>query len=46
MVMLESRIVFEMRMRGHREEDIEDIFYNNPCRFYGKNPKFRHKPVR
>ncbi len=38
--------IFEMRIRGHREEDIEDIFYNNPCRFYGQCPKFKHKPTR
>ncbi len=36
--------LFEMRKRGHRQEDIIDIFYNNPCRFLGQNPKFRHKP--
>ena len=37
--------IFEMRMRGHRESDIVDIFYNNPCRFLGQNPKFKWKPV-
>lgn len=38
--------IFEMRMRGHRDEDVEDLFYNNPCRFLGQNPKFKPKPTR
>ncbi|MFH2091669.1 MAG: TatD family hydrolase [Pseudomonadota bacterium] len=35
--------VFEMKRRGHSEQDIETLFYNNPCFFIGQNPKFKHK---
>ncbi len=38
--------IFEMRRRGHREEDIETVFYNNPCYFLGQNPKFQPQPTR
>lgn len=33
----------EYRRRGHREKEVTDIFYNNPCRFFGQNPKFKLK---
>ena len=36
--------VFEMRRRGHDEDVIETVFYDNPCRFLGQNPKFKPKP--
>jgi predicted metal-dependent TIM-barrel fold hydrolase len=36
--------VFEMKIRGHREKDVETLFYNNPCFFLGQNPKFKHRP--
>jgi hypothetical protein len=38
--------IFEMRMRGHDDAVVEDLFYNNPCRFLGQNPKFKPKPTR
>lgn len=38
--------IFEMRRRGHTEEDVEDVFYNNPCYFLGQNPKFKPRPTR
>ncbi len=38
--------LFEMRRRGHAESDVEDIFYNNPCRFLGQGGKFKLKPTR
>lgn len=38
--------IFEMRRRGHRLEDVETIFYDNPCHFLGQCPKFKFKPVR
>lgn len=38
--------IFEMRKRGHKEEDVEDVFYNNPCRFLGQSPNFKPKPTR
>lgn len=38
--------VFEMRRRGHADEDVETLFYNNPCYFLGQNPKFKPQPLR
>jgi hypothetical protein len=35
-----------MRRRGHRDEDIETVFYNNPCYFLGQSPKFAFRPTR
>lgn len=37
--------IFEMRRRGHREEHMETVFYNNPCYFLGQCDKFRPKPI-
>jgi predicted metal-dependent TIM-barrel fold hydrolase len=37
--------IFEMRKRGHREEHIETVFYNNPCYFLGQNEKFKPEPL-
>lgn len=37
--------IFEMKKRGHEKTDVETIFYNNPCRFFGQNPKFAFKPT-
>jgi hypothetical protein len=36
--------IFEMRRRGHPDERVEELFYDNPCRFLGQCPKFRPKP--
>jgi predicted metal-dependent TIM-barrel fold hydrolase len=38
--------VFEMRRRGHREEKIETVFYNNPCYFLGQCKKFKPHSTR
>jgi predicted metal-dependent TIM-barrel fold hydrolase len=38
--------IFEMRKRGHRDEDVETVFYNNPCYFLGQSGKFDHRPTR
>lgn len=38
--------IFEMRKRGHKEADIETVFYNNPCYFLGQCEKFRLRPDR
>jgi predicted metal-dependent TIM-barrel fold hydrolase len=38
--------IFEMRKRGHREEHIETVFYNNPCYFLGQCHNFRPSPGR
>ncbi len=37
--------VFEMRLRGHKERDVETLFYNNPCYFLGQSPRFGFSPV-
>jgi len=38
--------IFEMRRRGHADADIENVFYDNPCRFLGQNPKFMPKAIK
>lgn len=35
----------EYLARGHAEGEAAEIFYNNPCRFFGQNPKWTLKPV-
>jgi predicted metal-dependent TIM-barrel fold hydrolase len=37
--------IFEMKRRGHKEEHIETVFYNNPCYFLGQCKKFKPKPI-
>jgi len=34
----------EYRRRGRTERDVEDVFYNNPCRFFGQCAKWKLKP--
>jgi hypothetical protein len=34
----------EYRRRGHSEAEMADVFYNNPCRFFGQSAKWRLKP--
>ncbi len=36
--------IFEMRRRGHADDVVEGVFYDNPCRFLGQCPKFKHQP--
>ncbi len=36
----------EYRRRGHSEQELLDIFHNNPARFMGQNPKFDIPPIR
>jgi predicted metal-dependent TIM-barrel fold hydrolase len=36
--------IFEMRRRGYDDDVVEGVFYDNPCRFLGQCPKFKHKP--
>ena len=38
--------IFEMRRRGHRPEDVETLFYNNPCYFLRQGGKFKPEPTR
>jgi uncharacterized protein len=35
----------EFLRRGHGEQEALEIFYNNPCRFFGQNPKWKLKPI-
>ncbi len=37
--------IFEMRIRGHKEEHMETVFYNNPCYFLGQCHKFKLSPI-
>jgi len=38
--------IFEMRRRGHADENIETVFYNNPCYFLSQSGKFAFEPAR
>jgi hypothetical protein len=33
--------LLEYRRRGHDERELKDVFYNNPCRFFGQCPKWK-----
>ena len=35
----------EFRRRGHTERETEDVFYSNPCRFFGQCPKWKLPPL-
>ncbi len=35
----------EYLRRGHSDADADDIFYSNPCRFFGQCPKWTLKPL-
>jgi predicted metal-dependent TIM-barrel fold hydrolase len=37
--------IFEMRRRGHQQQALDALFYNNPCRFLGQNQRFKPKPL-
>ncbi|MEA2011809.1 MAG: TatD family hydrolase [Verrucomicrobiota bacterium] len=37
-------VIFKMKMRGH-SEDVETIFYDNPCYFLGQSGKFKPQPT-
>lgn len=32
------------RRRGHSEADADDVFFKNPCRFFGQSPKWKLRP--
>ena len=38
--------IFEMRRRGHDDTTVENVFYNNPCRFLGQCEKFEPRTTR
>ncbi len=33
--------IFEMRKRGHKDKDVETLFYDNPCYFFSQCEKFK-----
>jgi uncharacterized protein len=37
--------MLEFRRRGHCHADAHDIFFANPCRFFGQSPKWTIKPT-
>jgi uncharacterized protein len=37
--------VLEYQRRGHKPEEITDVFFNNPCRFFGQCPKWKISPL-
>jgi len=37
--------LLEYRRRGHSEGDAREIFYNNPCRFFGQCEKWKLKAI-
>ncbi len=38
--------IFEMRRRGHADDVVETVFYDNPCFFLSQSPKFHFAPRR
>lgn len=34
----------EMKRRGHPDDALKKVFYNNPCAFFGQSPKWKLKP--
>ncbi|HMD54234.1 MAG TPA: metal-dependent hydrolase [Phycisphaerae bacterium] len=39
------RTMLEARKRGHTPQTLLDVFFNNPARFFGQNPKFKPRPL-
>jgi uncharacterized protein len=37
--------LLEFRKRGHTEDEATKVFHDNPCRFFGQNPKWKRKPL-
>ena len=37
--------LIECRRRGHDRRWLTDVFYNNPCRFFGQCPKWTLRPI-
>jgi uncharacterized protein len=35
----------EYRRRGHSDHEATEVFFNNPCRFFGQCPKWKLRPV-
>lgn len=41
-----QQCILEFRRRGNSISTCTEIFYNNPCRFLGQNPKFKLRPIK
>ncbi|MBI1372645.1 MAG: metal-dependent hydrolase [Phycisphaera sp.] len=39
------RCTLDFRARGHSEQQLLDIFHNNPVKFFSQSPNFKVKPV-
>jgi predicted metal-dependent TIM-barrel fold hydrolase len=37
--------LLEFRRRGHTQREAENIFHDNPCRFFGQSSKWKIKPI-
>jgi len=37
--------MLEYRRRGHDQAQATEVFYNNPCRFFGQCPKWKRRPA-
>jgi predicted metal-dependent TIM-barrel fold hydrolase len=35
----------EYRRRGHSEQELIEVFHNNPARFLGQNSRFNIRPI-
>lgn len=35
----------EYKRRGHTEEELNKVFFNNPCHFFGQSPKWKVAPI-
>jgi predicted metal-dependent TIM-barrel fold hydrolase len=40
------RCVLDFRYRGHTEQEVLDVFHNNPVRFFSQSPNFKLQPLR
>lgn len=40
------RCMLDYRARGHSEQELVDIFHNNPVRFFSGSPHFNRAPIR
>ena len=36
----------EFIRRGHSEQEATEVFYNNPCRFFGQSGKWKLGPIK
>ncbi|MGC8551921.1 MAG: TatD family hydrolase [Phycisphaerae bacterium] len=39
------RTMLEAQRRGHSRDTLLQVFHNNPAEFFGKNPRFKPRPI-